>query len=94
VLEGVEFERPCVLTEGEPTLTRVLLFPESSTFEIHSRPVRGDSWVRHVKGRTWGEAPPASAGVERRRVDLQAIRSRCADRHGPARIYELRARKG
>jgi len=93
-LENIEFERPCVLAEGEPMLTRVLLFPESATFEVHSRPVRGETWTRHVRGRYWAEDPAAAPVGERRRFDLEAIRARCKRRHGPAEIYDLMARKG
>lgn len=94
VLEHVEFERPCVLAEGEPMMTRVALMPETGTFELHSRAVREDTWTRHVKGRYW--LPEAEPGVPAspRQVDLAALRARCSVRHNPTDIYAMMAAKG
>ncbi|XYH94915.1 SDR family NAD(P)-dependent oxidoreductase [Sorangium sp. So ce1128] len=91
-LGSVEFERPCLITDGEPTITRVFIHPESASFEIHSRLARDDVWTRHVKGRFWkAEAQPAGG---RRSFDVEQIRSRCGVTYGASEIYERVARKG
>ena len=91
ILERVSFERPCVLPDKEPMVTRVVFSPEASTFEIHSRAVSSDTWARNGKGRYFcpDESPPV-----RRIVDLKAVRTRCAKTYGPDDIYPLLARKG
>ena len=92
VLEHIHFERPCVLTEGEPAMTRIVLHPDSSSFEIHSRMVRDDVWTRHVKGRFWPQ--DGKAATERAAFDLDQIRARCPEAYSALDIYENMSRKG
>ncbi|MFI7123134.1 SDR family NAD(P)-dependent oxidoreductase [Amycolatopsis sp. NPDC049868] len=73
-LEFVEYERPCVLTEGQPQITRIELDPDEGTFDVHSRSVREDTWIRNARGRFRRIAAP---DLSAQKVDLDAIRARC-----------------
>ncbi|WP_437932302.1 SDR family NAD(P)-dependent oxidoreductase [Sorangium sp. So ce291] len=93
-LESVDFERPCILVEGEQKITRLTLDPEAGTFELFYRAFNEDRWVRNAKGRFY--RAPFKQGAERspRRLDLQAIRGRCPHVHKAIDIYDLMRRKG
>jgi acyl transferase domain-containing protein/NADPH:quinone reductase-like Zn-dependent oxidoreductase/NAD(P)-dependent dehydrogenase (short-subunit alcohol dehydrogenase family)/aryl carrier-like protein len=90
-LEFVDFERPCILTAGEPKVSRVVVDAEEGSFELYNRSVQDDRWVRNVKGRFY-RAP--LGGQQARPLDLEAIRARCTRVHKPLHIYELMRRKG
>ncbi|MGE2817967.1 SDR family NAD(P)-dependent oxidoreductase [Mycobacterium heidelbergense] len=87
-LEFVEFERACVLSD-EPQLSRLELDPEQGTFEFHQRAVRGDTWLRNVRGRFHPAATQPNESY-----DIDAIRSRCTNTHKAVDIYGRLADKG
>jgi acyl transferase domain-containing protein/NADPH:quinone reductase-like Zn-dependent oxidoreductase/acyl carrier protein len=89
-LEFVEFERTCALGD-EPVMSRLEIDPDDGTFGFYSRAVRGDTWVRNVRGRFY-PAPDedgAAAGF-----DLEGIRSRCAISHQAMDIYARMRQRG
>ncbi|QUQ64353.1 D-alanine--D-alanyl carrier protein ligase [Kutzneria sp. CA-103260] len=81
-LEFVDFERSCALQPDDVQIGRIELDPEDGTFELHHRSFNGDTWARTVRGRYHRE--PARD----HRVDLDAVRRRCATRHSHDQVYE------
>ncbi|WP_205873317.1 type I polyketide synthase [Mycobacterium camsae] len=87
-LEFVEFERACVLSD-EPQVSRLELDPGQGVFEIHQRALRGDGWIRNVRGRFH---PEAAGRTEE--YDVGAILSRCTKSYAAVDIYSQLADKG
>ncbi|WP_405876389.1 SDR family NAD(P)-dependent oxidoreductase [Streptomyces sp. NBC_00005] len=84
-LEYVEFERACVLAPDESQRSRIELDPDDGTFTIHSRSVRGSTWIRNAYGRY--HRAPGDPTAQASAFDLEAIRTRCGAPRGAGEVY-------
>ena len=74
-LEGVDIQKPLVLSDKNPPRVQTAVNEEDSTFKIYSRSQSDDAgWTVHVAGKL---VPMAGISPSVRSMSLKAIRDRC-----------------
>ncbi|MBX7116111.1 MAG: SDR family NAD(P)-dependent oxidoreductase, partial [Myxococcaceae bacterium] len=92
-LVELTFQKALVVSEeAVPSLLQLVFHPKDRRFEIFSQVTGSESWVQHAAGRVQPPSQVAASGDFR--VELPALRQRCAEAVTTAHCYETFKQRG